>query len=901
MNITWPAALALAVIGTARAAADGPTVGPVVASGREVPRYGKLELAPQITTARGSNPFDPEQVDVSAQFTAPSGETLTVPGFWYQEHTVSALTPAQARAHLEMLKLYIEDKGVWSAHPSVEMFLDDVELREAGSGRMVPLDDMETPGRWYPPQWVAPTQELAHSGKRSLRFRAQIGPQEEWPGALLPLNGADWSAYDGISLWLYPRVSEPLGAVSLYFQDRAAGNSPIETWQVGTEALKPNQWNHLTWSWRSFPTRRTWDPTGQPGWRVRFCPTQAGEWSYRVQVRDPAGASTSEPGRFLCTPSGSHGFVRVSADDPHYLAFDDGSPFMPIGHDVAWGVSDVMTLFPRMHAAGGNATYFILVPWDAHPEWGKLGEYDLQAAAKLDSMVQAAEDNDVYVKLSFDVHDSLRAGASWEQNPYSAKRGGPCAGPNDFYTSPAARRLYHRRLRYIAARWGYSTHLMAWEPVAEIDGGLERQGQPGWGYPGKPGGEAVTAMLIPFLRDTCAYLRQVCPYRRLFTNSFAGDVSDPAIWALPEVQYTQLHHYDSVDLGRTMTDWCRRLTADFPKPLMVTEFAWWADWTKPFVDREGVCQHNGIWASLLGGAAGSALSWWWEHIDDWNLYPHYLALRRFVEGVDFPRQGFRPARVRTEAPPGDWGPVSFPGDANFGGEKVSDFTAQPDGTVTDPGQVPGFLLAPARGDLRVTPTFHLLCPRDGLFTVHVESVSPDAELTIQVDGRVALRRDLPAQNVPGKLCTYSERWKLWQCRYDEDISVPVAAGPHVVRLENSRPGFSWIRTPSYELTHYAPAALRAVGLQGRRLCLLWLQNTQHTWVNAVRGIKPSPLRDGKLTLLEVADGSYQVEWWDTYQGRPTATAQAQARGGQMTLAVPPVDRDLACKIRREAP
>jgi len=890
-------AFAVAVLWGSNVVAQAPTIRSVVASPLEVPRFGKLEVAPDIT-GQWANPYDPDQVDITAEFTSPSGKTLSVPGFWHQEHSVSTVTPAQARRQVALLKLYLEEKGAWSPHPSVESFLDDVEVREAATGRMVLLDDMEGADcRWGPVRWVAATDELAHSGKRSLRFGADIGGEEEWPGAILPLNGADWSAYDGLSLWIYPRVTQPLGAIQLYFNDKTTGNSPITHWQVGDDELRPNEWNHLTWDWRGFPTRCIWEAKAAPGWRVRFCPTEVGEWTYRVRVRDQGGATVSEPGRFRCTPSASPGFVRVSVDDPHYLDFDNGTAFVPIGHDVAWGVADVLALFPKMHAASENVTYFIMVPWDAHIEWGKLGEYDLLAAAKLDSMIEAAEQNDIYVKLSFDVHDSLRVTGSWEQNPYSAKRGGPCAAPNDFYTNPEALKLYHRRLRYIAARWGYSTHLMAWEPVAEIDGGLECQGQPGWAYPGRPGGEAVTAMLISFLKDTYAYLREVCPYERLFTNSFAGDVSDPVIWALPEVQYTQLHHYDSVDLGLTMTDWCRRLTSESAKPLMVTEFGWWADWTKPFVDREGVCQHNGIWASLLGGAAGSAQSWWWEHIDEWDLYPHYVALRRFVEGVDFPREGFRLAQATTQVPPGgECGPVTFAGNGPFTDAKVADFTVHPDGSVTDPSQVAGYLLAAGRPETRINPSFHLTCPQDGTFVVHVETVSPDAELTIYVDGQPVLSRDLPAQNVPGKLCTFSERWKLWQCRYDEDIAVPVSAGPHVVCLANTKPGFSWIRVTSYELSSYAPPALRVVGLQGRRLALLWLQNTQHTWANAVRGLTPSTIRDATVTLQGVADGAYDVEWWDTYQGRCVNTAQPRAQHGELQLTVPPVETDVACQV-----
>jgi hypothetical protein len=898
MRVCLIVALAAAVVVGCGGAVWAAEITAVQASAAQVPRYGKLELAPQIT-GQWSNPYDPDQVDVSAEFTAPSGKTLTMPGFWYQEHTVTTMTAAQARQHMTMLKLYIEEKGVWSSHPSVEFFLDDVELRESATGKRVLLDDMEKPEtRWYIPRWVAPSEELAHGGTRSLRFRTEIGGEEEWPGAILPLNGADWSAYDGLSLWVYPRVGEPLGMINLYFSDACGGNSPITGWQVGSAELKPNQWNHLTWDWRGFPTRCSWEPKGAAGWRVRFCPTEPGRWTYRVRVRDRAGTAVSEPGSFGCVPSDSPGFVRISRDDPHYFDFDNGKAFVPIGHDVAWGVADARVLFPKMKAAGENCTYFIMMPDDTDIEWAKLGEYSLSAAAKMDTLVEAAGKSDIYLKLSFDVHDSLRAGASWERNPYSAKRGGPCTGPNDFYTDPEARKLYQRRLRYIAARWGYSTHIIAWEPVAEIDGGVERDGQAGWGYPGKPGGEAVTAMLTSFLKGTYSYLRQVCPYERLFTNSFGGDVSDPAIWALPEVQYTQLHHYDSVDVGRTMSEWCARLTGDFPKPLMVTEFCWWADWTKPFLDREGVCQHNGIWASLLGGAAGSAQSWWWEHIDEWNLYPHYLALRRFVEGVDFPREGFRLAQAATQTPPGgQCGPVRFLGSGPFVNAKVAEFTVLPDGSVTDAPEAPGYLLAAGRPEARVNPTFHLTCPQDCTFSLHVEAVSPDAELTVFVDGQPVLKRDLPAENVPGKRCIFSERWKLWECRYDEDVTVPLTAGRHDVRLENTKPGISWIRVTSYALSNYAPAALRVVGLQGRRLSLLWLQNTQHTWVNAIGGFKPVTISGATVTLQGVPDGTRTVEWWDTYEGRRIGSVQVTAAGGQLVLPVSPLDRDIACKIK----
>jgi len=364
------------------------------------------------------------------------------------------------------------------------------------------------------------------------------------------------------------------------------------------------------------------------------------------------------------------------------------------------------------------------------------------------------------------------------------------------------------------------------------------------------------------------------------------------------VEYAQLHHYDSTDVGRSMAEWCRLLTRENAKPLMVTEFGWWADWTKPFLDREGVCQHNGIWASMLGGASGAALSWWWEHIDEWNLYPHYLALRRFVDGVDFPRQRFQPAQAVGRVPPGGpAGPLAIAGKGPFSGAKVNEFTIAPDGTVNNPDQVPGYLLAAGRPEAAVRPVFRVDYPQEGSFGVFVDSVSPDAELTIRIDGQVALRQPLPAQNVPGKLSVYSEQYKVWRCNYDELFTVRVPAGRHEIRLENSKPGFSWIRTTQFLLQGYAPPALRAIGLQGPQLVLLWLQNSQHTWHNAIQKLTVPVIRDGTVTISGLRDGAWSVEWWDTYQGRPTGRAEVTARDGQITLTVPLLATDTACKLR----
>ena len=74
----------------ARAEAAGPAISSVTvvepASGADVPRYGKLELLVGMTGLTAVRFYDPDPassgIDLTATFTAPSGSSVTVPGYY---------------------------------------------------------------------------------------------------------------------------------------------------------------------------------------------------------------------------------------------------------------------------------------------------------------------------------------------------------------------------------------------------------------------------------------------------------------------------------------------------------------------------------------------------------------------------------------------------------------------------------------------------------------------------------------------------------------------------------------------------------------------------------------------------------------------------------------------------
>lgn len=879
-----------------------PTLGPWRVLTPQVGRYERFEVAGDIK-GDWQNPFDPDQADVNAAFTTPSGQVLRVPAFWYQDYAEEPVT-SQPRQHLDLLKLFLNEKD-WIPGTKIEFFVDDVALLDEAEHE-IPFDDMEqgdgpraSAGGGTPP--LTFSTEVVHGGKRAVRFAPEPARgTERWPSMAYALGGADWTRYRGLVLWVYPRAQSALGPVQLYTRDREWGNSGIMRWAPGDGTLVANRWNRLVWHWGAQPPPIRLTPRGAPEWRVRFTPTQIGRYSMRLSARDHTGETLSEATSFTVGPSTNPGFVRVSREDPHYFVFDNGTPFFPIGHDVPWGLGDVRAYFPKMKAHGENATYFILTPWDMSFEWDKLGEYNLERAARLDRVVDCARDNGIYLKLSFDCHDNWRPSSQWGKSPYNAANGGPCASPNDLYTSPAAWAYYAKRTRYLAARWGYSPNMMAWEPVAELDGATQLGGSEGWGYMHKPGGEAVSAMVAPFLQKLAAHLKSVDPYGRLFTTSFGSDNSDDNHWRLPEIQYTQIHCYDLADPSDTLSRWARELTTKYAKPMLVTEFGWGTRGVPPGVDPEGINLHNGLWASALSGAAGGALDWWWDRIESANLYRHYPPLRAFVRGIDWPHEHFRPAVATVSAPVnGRLTDVAtlLTGQGGFGDVTQEEYAVTAEGKLAGEIRPPTFLLARGRSEHRIAPRFVLNFPRPAAFAVEVAKVSPDARLEIRLDGVAVRMVDLPAQDVPGKLSTYDEKWKVWACQYDEAYAITVPAGRHEIQVENVHPGASWIQVNGYRIIRREPVSLRVLGLTGRTTALLWVQNRESLWYNWQRST-PEPVTGGKLTLSGLPAGPLRYEWLDTWTGEILKSGLVQPRAGATTLVVPAVSRDVACRLQR---
>ena len=76
----------------------------------------------------------------------------------------------------------------------------------------------------------------------------------------------------------------------------------------------------------------------------------------------------------------------------------------------------------------------------------------------------------------------------------------------------------------------------------------------------------------------------------------------------------------------------RDLQRKYRKPVAIGEFGWIDDFVRKF-DDIGIHLHDGIWGSLMGGAVGGALVWYWDsYVHPNRLERHFRPVEAFWRG-----------------------------------------------------------------------------------------------------------------------------------------------------------------------------------------------------------------------------------------------------------------------------
>lgn len=638
-------------------------------------------------------------------------------------------------------------------------------------------------------------------------------------------------------------------------------------------------------------------PVGSGRWVVRVAATEVGPLQCKLTVRDRSGVVTRDIGPFTVQRGAQKGFLRQSKIDPHYLQFDNGVGFLPIGHNLPiYHTSKQLAdqAIRKMAAKGENFNRWWMSRSGLGIEWErKLGWYRQVEAARLDYMLDLAAQLDFYYMLCMDTHQDFRENG-WKVNPFNKVNGGPCATVSDWFTNAEARAFYKKRLRYTVARWGYSPHVLCWEFGNEFEG---------WA-------NTSEETKIVWHREMAAYLATLDPNRHLITTSWWSKTGPESCWQIPQMGIVQTHCYTNNDanVAQQVRDYSLHQWNEFGKPHIFGEFGIRSHTTTADKDPQGWGLHNAFWAAVCSGCCGIPMPWWHEnYIEPLDLYFHFTAIANFTKDAPFGTtrwEQLAPAPPEYVTPPAEpivtdivLTPVS-----QWGKSAQNQFHVARDDSVNDPDAIHELLHGQGHRDLQNAPTFDVDFPRAGKFIVGVGRVSSSGHLKIWLDDQLRLDREFPCGENIGKQSNYQAQWDLWESVYDEDVVIDVPAGRHRIKVGNL--GKDWMRISRYVFTGCRVVDrpnLLVAAIRSPEMTLVWLQNRASTWFNhhpaTASGGKPiAVVPPARLTLEGYPAGCYQIQWWDTWKGEPDGTEQVVAEDGKIVLLTGAIKTDRAAKV-----
>jgi hypothetical protein len=442
--------------------------------------------------------------------------------------------------------------------------------------------------------------------------------------------------------------------------------NPFDPTQIdaGAQIVQPDGSTNLVYAFFYQPHYRLEDelgkpvePDGPPEWRIRYCPRAPGDYTVTLYARDQQGETVvTNALRFTATPAAPDAprFVRVSQKDRRYFEFDDGTLFYPIGHNVRsatdarmddkfpWifrkeeGSTAYRRYFTRMQEAGENIAEVWMSAWSLGLEWTEgisgyhgANDYHMGNAWELDRVMDLARQHRIYLNLVLNYHGRISTWCDpeWHLHPYNQKTaGGWLSMPLEFFSDARAIEMQKRFCRYTQARWGWSPMIFGYELCSELNlTGHETHHK-----------THFDPNVVEWCRLLGAYFKATDPYGHLVSAHISNDYKflNPALCNLTEMDFNPLDAYHHGQPERIIDLAAATADAGLPynKPILITEFGG----SPMAAGREHLMieQHAALWSGACVPLAGIPMFWWWQVVDENNLYGRYTAIKKFMENVD---------------------------------------------------------------------------------------------------------------------------------------------------------------------------------------------------------------------------------------------------------------------------
>ena len=688
------------------------------------------------------------------------------------------------------------------------------------------------------------------------------------------------------------RVSRlPLLACLFLAPFAPAGAKPIEFEFIApVSSSDPNPYSREIWAKVTMPSGQalTLPAYYADGglYAIHVRPDEVGTYTFGSVSETTQGMHRTDLVVTLVTPAAIQNTVRTrlpsilrDPKEPRRFIRSDGAAYVPVGANLAWaadGSRDRLAYYDNAFREFSRANLNWMRVWMAHwdglnldwlpadmgpsPRPGLISE---QVAENWDQILADAEENGVYVQMTFQHHGQFNTinDSNWAQNPWNAANpGGFLKSPVDFFTSPNALAISLVKYRYIVARWGWSPAVVAWELFNEVH----------WTDSFRQGHEADVARWHTLVAN---FIRSIDAYGHLITTS-TENLESP-IYA--KMDYYQPHLY-----AANLIACARVFETDYSKldrPAFYGEEGDDHAALPDDVKKSGLDIVPPVWASIMGQGDGAAEPWdGWRLLEQKRLGELGAVFRFIVHSKVTAQRGLQPFSAVVQC--ADQVPLGIAAGEYWQHRAPVDMDYPVDGTEPiGAGNVAATLVGTAASIAEGFPyraTYRFDLPRETTMRVHLDSVAQaGGGLRVSVDDKFVASHEWPGvPAVPDP----------------SELAVHVGAGRHTLLLED--PGPDWIGVSSIDLGLQEPA-LALIGRRNDRFIEAWIWHRSNLY-----SLNPSAPATGTVLLEDVPAGSWKVTWWDTVKGAPYESTTVQHPGGLLKLPTPPISRHAAVVLTR---